>query len=179
MAISAPPPPRPPAPGARQPSPLHLEACGPHGRDPYRAVSSHREEDERGLSRGIPEAGARARYSRATMDHDDWRVTISFTDRAPGVTGRDIVSRRKLAEDARRGWVTTSRAHGGSQVFLYAGQRSPPGRLGGSPATCWPGTTSRRNSPSTAGIPLRNGGRTQMSRCRGPRPSARQSTSSC
>ena len=76
--------------------------------------------------------------------------------------------RRKLAEDARRRLGLQHR--GGAQAALRSscppGQRSPPGRLSGSPATCWPGTTSRQNSPSTAGIPLRNGGRTQMSRCR-------------
>lgn len=56
------------------------------------------------------------------MDHDDWRVTISFPDRAQAERVKMLFPRRKVAEDARHrlGYSITVGA-GDSQVFLYAG----------------------------------------------------------
>jgi hypothetical protein len=56
------------------------------------------------------------------MDHDDWRVTISFPDRVQAKRVRMLFPRHTVAEDARRrlGYSIAVGA-GGSQVFLYAG----------------------------------------------------------
>jgi hypothetical protein len=56
------------------------------------------------------------------MDHDDWRVTISFPDRLQAQRAKVLFPRRKVADDARRrlGHGVAVGA-GGSQVFLYAG----------------------------------------------------------
>jgi len=56
------------------------------------------------------------------MDHDDWRVTISFADRLQAERAKVLFSRHQVAEDARRrlGGSIAAGA-GGSQVFLYAG----------------------------------------------------------
>jgi hypothetical protein len=56
------------------------------------------------------------------MDHDDWRVTISFPDWAQAQRAKILFPRREVADDARRrlGYSIAVGA-GGSQVFLYAG----------------------------------------------------------
>jgi hypothetical protein len=56
------------------------------------------------------------------MDHDDWRVTISFPDRAQAQRAKMLFPPHKVAEDARRrlGYSVAVGA-GSSQVFLYAG----------------------------------------------------------
>jgi hypothetical protein len=56
------------------------------------------------------------------MDHDDWRVTISFPDRTQAERAKPILSRLKVADDARRRLGhSIAVGAGGSQVFLYAG----------------------------------------------------------
>jgi hypothetical protein len=56
------------------------------------------------------------------MDHDDWRVTISFADRVQAGRAKLMFPQHKVVEDARRqlGYRVAVGA-GGSQVFLYAG----------------------------------------------------------
>jgi hypothetical protein len=59
------------------------------------------------------------------MDHDDWRVTISFPDRLQADRAKILFPRHKVAEDARRrlgGSIAVGA--GGSQVFLYAGTQA-------------------------------------------------------
>jgi hypothetical protein len=56
------------------------------------------------------------------MDHDDWRVTISFPDRLQAERAKVLFPRHQVAEDARRrlgGSIAVGA--GGSQVFLYTG----------------------------------------------------------
>jgi len=56
------------------------------------------------------------------MDHDDWRVTISFRDRGEAARVKMLLLRRKVGEDARhRLGDRIAVGSGGSQVFLYAG----------------------------------------------------------
>jgi hypothetical protein len=58
----------------------------------------------------------------AAMDHDDWRVTISFPDRLQAERAKMLFSRHEVAEDARRRLGgSIAMGAGGSQVFLYTG----------------------------------------------------------
>ena len=59
------------------------------------------------------------------MDHDDWRVTISFPDRLQADRAKLLFPRHQVAEEARRrlgGSIAVGA--GGSQVFLYAGSQA-------------------------------------------------------
>jgi hypothetical protein len=56
------------------------------------------------------------------MDHDDWRVTISFADRLEAGEAKVLFPRHQVAEDARRRLGGSIAVGGdGSQVFLYTG----------------------------------------------------------
>jgi hypothetical protein len=56
------------------------------------------------------------------MDHDDWRVTISFPDKAQAERAEILFPPRKVADEARqRLGCTIAVGAGGTQVFLYAG----------------------------------------------------------
>jgi hypothetical protein len=56
------------------------------------------------------------------MDHDDWRVTISFPHKVQARRAEMLFPPRKVAEQARRRLgYTIAIGAGGSQVFLYAG----------------------------------------------------------
>jgi hypothetical protein len=56
------------------------------------------------------------------MDHDDWRVTISFPDLAQAERAKMLFPPHKVAHDAsRRLGFSIAVGAGGSQVFLYAG----------------------------------------------------------
>lgn len=56
------------------------------------------------------------------MDHDDWRVTISFPDRPQAERAKALFPRRKVADDARSQLGNSIAVGAGdSQVFLYAG----------------------------------------------------------
>lgn len=56
------------------------------------------------------------------MDHEDWRVTISFPDPAQAGRAKLLFPRHKVVEEARRrlGYRIAMGADG-SEVFLYAG----------------------------------------------------------
>ena len=59
------------------------------------------------------------------MDHDDWRVTISFPDRLQAERAKVLFPRHRVAEDARRrlgGSIAVGA--GGSQVFLNTGTQA-------------------------------------------------------
>lgn len=59
------------------------------------------------------------------MDHDDWRVTISFPDRLQADRAKVLFPRHRVAEEGRRrlgGSIAVGA--GGSQVFLYAGTQA-------------------------------------------------------
>jgi hypothetical protein len=59
---------------------------------------------------------------KATMDHDDWRVTISFSDKVQAERARVLFPPHKVTEQARhRLGRTIAVGAGGDQVFLYAG----------------------------------------------------------
>jgi hypothetical protein len=114
------------------------------------------------------------------MDHDAWRVAISFPDQGQAERAEILFPPRKVAAEARRRLgYTIAVGTGGTQVSCTPGQRPLPGRLSGSPATYWLSFACRQGSSSIAGIPVRNGGTTRTLPCRGPRPSARRSTSGC
>jgi hypothetical protein len=56
------------------------------------------------------------------MDHDDWRVTISFPDKVQARRAELLFPPRKVADEARRRLgYTVAVGAGGTQVFLYAG----------------------------------------------------------
>ena len=56
------------------------------------------------------------------MDHDDWRVTISFPDRLQADRAKALFSRHEVAEEARRRLGgSIALGAGGSRVFLYTG----------------------------------------------------------
>jgi hypothetical protein len=56
------------------------------------------------------------------VDHDDWRVTISFPHRVDAERAKVLLPRRKVAADAsRRLGYTIAVGAGDSRVFLYAG----------------------------------------------------------
>jgi len=58
----------------------------------------------------------------ATMDHDDWRVTISFPDRFQAERATALFSRHQVAQDARRRLgCSIAMGASGSQIFLYTG----------------------------------------------------------
>ena len=56
------------------------------------------------------------------MDHDDWRVTISFPDQGQAERAEIVFPPRKVADEARRRLgYTIAVGAGGTQVFPYAG----------------------------------------------------------
>ncbi|MGH8835187.1 MAG: hypothetical protein ACRDWG_09370, partial [Actinomycetes bacterium] len=56
------------------------------------------------------------------MDHDDWRLTISFPDRMQVERAKLMLPRHKVADDARRRLGRgVAVGAGGSRVFVYAG----------------------------------------------------------
>lgn len=56
------------------------------------------------------------------MDHDDWRVTVSFPDEIQAERAKILFPRHKVADEARRRLgYTIAVGAGGTQVFLYAG----------------------------------------------------------
>lgn len=56
------------------------------------------------------------------MDHDDWRVTISFPDKVQADRAKMLFPPHKVADEARRRLgYTIAVGAGGTQVFLYAG----------------------------------------------------------
>jgi hypothetical protein len=56
------------------------------------------------------------------MDHDDWRVTISFPDKAQAERAEKLFPPRRVADEARRRLgYTIAVGAGGTQAFLYAG----------------------------------------------------------
>jgi hypothetical protein len=63
-----------------------------------------------------------ARYSQDLMEHDDWRVTISFPDEAQAHRARALFPAREAADEVRRRLGHSVAVGGGdSRVFLYAG----------------------------------------------------------
>jgi hypothetical protein len=56
------------------------------------------------------------------MDHDDWRVTISFPDKVQAERAEVLFPPRKVTDEVRRRLgYTIAVGAGGTQVFLYAG----------------------------------------------------------
>jgi hypothetical protein len=56
------------------------------------------------------------------MDHDDWRVTISFPDKAQAERAKMLLPLHKVADGARRRLgYTIAVGAGGTQVFSYTG----------------------------------------------------------
>jgi len=54
------------------------------------------------------------------MDHDDWRVTISFPASTQAQRAKGLLSRAMKADDGRRGpGPRIALGAGGSEVFLY------------------------------------------------------------
>jgi len=65
------------------------------------------------------------RQEAGHLDHDDWRVTISFPDRLQAGRAKLLFPRHRVTEEARRrlgGSIAVGA--GGSQVFLYAGTQA-------------------------------------------------------